>query len=68
MAMKLPPTEPHPELDRMLEDLVNRPLTPRERWMQRVSFVFGQMMDCSPDITREQVEERATAIYGPCPD
>lgn len=44
-----------------------RKLTPAEIWDQRVSFVFGQLMDCAPHITREEVEARAVEMYGPRP-
>lgn len=55
------------ELERLLEEAKGHVMTPREIWLQRVSFVYGQMMDCSPGITREDVEARAAETYGPCP-
>jgi len=66
--MQIPPTKPHPELDRLLEAAKHHVITPRETWMQRVSFAYGQMMDCAPHITRAEIEIRATETYGPCPE
>ena len=42
-------------------------LSPAEIWDQRVSFVYGQIMDCSPNITREDVIKRIEKTYGPRP-
>ena len=42
-------------------------MTHADIWDQRVSFVYGQMMDCAPDITREQVEAAVAESYGPRP-
>ena len=44
------------------------PMTERDLWLQRVSFTYGQMMDCAPSITREEVVEAAVRIYGKCPE
>ena len=66
MTMKLPPTKPNPELDCLLKAAANHVMTPREIWLQRVSFVFGQLMESK--VTREEVEARAVETYGPCPD
>ena len=65
--MKLPPSPTRPRLDRLLEEAGKMQLTPQEIWDQRVSFAFGQMMDCSPEVTRDQVEARAVELYGPRP-
>lgn len=54
------------KLERLLEVAKNHVMTPREIWLQRVSFVYGQMME-NPEVTREAVEARATETYGPCP-
>jgi hypothetical protein len=32
---------------------------------QAISFVYGQMMDCNPEITREQVREVVNRLRGP---
>lgn len=66
--MKLAPCPTRPDLDRLLLAAAQHVVTPRELWLQRVSFVYGQMMDCSPSITREQVEASCTQTYGPCPE
>lgn len=57
-----------PELDALLKKSAKYVMTPAEIWDQRVSFAFGQLMDCSPNTTREQVIARATETYGPRPD
>lgn len=53
-------------LDR-LREAAEQPMTPQMVWDQRVSFVFGQMME-NPQVTREMVERQATALYGPRPE
>lgn len=65
--MKLKPSPINPQLQEMLERAKRHKMTPREIWLQRVSFVSGQLMD-NPNITREMVEEEATKTYGPCPE
>lgn len=46
-------------------------MTPEEKarmmWDQRISFVYGNLALDDPSITREQVVEAATKIYGPRP-
>ncbi len=37
------------------------PMTPDELFEQKVSWVYGQMMDCDPTITKEQVRKRLEA-------
>lgn len=58
----------NPELQRLLEAAKDHKMTPAEVWDQRVSFVYGQLMDCAPDVTREQIIEQATKLYGPRPE
>lgn len=65
--MRFTPSKPHPELDRLLKEAASRPMTPAEIWDQRVSWAYGQMMECAPEVTREQVEQRAVDMYGPRP-
>jgi len=55
-----------PELERLLEAAKGHVMTPREIWLQRVSFVYGQLMEV-PNVTREHVEQAAVDQYGPCP-
>ena len=51
-----------PHLNRLLEDAENRwnAMTPAERKelerQQKISFVYGQLMDCAPEVTKEDVE------------
>lgn len=66
--MRFPEMKTDPELLRLLEAAAKRPMTPAQHWRQRVSFVYGQMMDCAPQVTREQIEKWATDMYGPCPE
>lgn len=54
-------------LDDLLRKAAAHKMTPAELWDQRVSFVFGQMMDCAPGVTREDVERRVTETHGPRP-
>jgi hypothetical protein len=53
------------ELEKLLILAGGRELTPRETWLQRVSFVYGQLDNKA---TREEVEARAIEMYGPCPE
>jgi hypothetical protein len=64
--MKLPPSMEHPELDALIEKARVHTMTPQEKWLQRVSFVYGNLPDDSTT-TREQVEAIITTEYGPCP-
>lgn len=54
------------ELERLLEAAKTHIMSPRERWLQRVSWAYGQLMEV-PGITREHVEKAAIDAYGPCP-
>lgn len=62
------PHKDRPELKRLLEEAASRKLTPREIWLQRVNWAYGQAAIGNPKITREQVERSAIEIYGPCPE
>ncbi len=50
-----------------IQAALRREMTPRERWLQRVSFALGNGSMSNPEITREMVEAEATKLYGPCP-
>jgi hypothetical protein len=50
-----------------LDKLLNLALSPRHVWLHRVDFAIKHLMDSNSEITRENVEWRAAAIYGPCP-
>jgi hypothetical protein len=59
------PAPPRPELNALLERARQAPpMTWAQRREQRISFVYGQMMDCAPHITREDVEAAHDAMYG----
>lgn len=64
--MKLPPVPSRPDLDALLKAAASIIMTPAEIWDQRVSFVYGNLMD-NPRVTREMVRARATEMYGPRP-
>lgn len=62
MRMRL---APNPELDALLARARGMPpMTPAEIQQQRISFVFGQMMDCAPHVTRQQIAASDEARYG----
>jgi hypothetical protein len=42
-------------------------MTPREHWLQRVSWTYGNTAIENDRITYEQVHRHAEEIYGPCP-
>ena len=46
------------ELETLLKAAASYKMTPEEIFEQKVSFVYGQMMDCAPHITKEQVRAR----------
>jgi hypothetical protein len=60
--------ETDPALVQALKDAAQREMTPREKWLQRVSWVYGNLAIENPLITREMVERQAIETYGPCPD
>lgn len=55
------------ELGRLLEAAKNHVMTPREKWLQQVSGVYGLLPHDSPT-TRDQVERYITEEHGPCPE
>ncbi len=57
--MKLPPCEPHPELDALLAKLKGYVMTNEEFRAQQKSWVIGEMMLENPEMTRDEAE----AIY-----
>lgn len=56
------------ELIEALKKAAKREITPREKWLQMVSFVYGNLALDNPNITREMVERHVVQEYGPCPD
>lgn len=59
--------ERHKAIEILLKAAAGRKLTPAEIWDQRVSFVYGQLMNCRLETTKEQVRQRAIEFYGPRP-
>lgn len=56
------PTLKSPTLDELLATAKARgPMTPDEMFEQKVSWVYGQMMDCDPTITKDEVRRRLEA-------
>ena len=47
------------ELERLLEWARHYEMSPEEQFEQKVSFAYGQMMDCAPHVTKNQVREAA---------
>ena len=52
-----------------LEELLARartlpPMTPAQLRAQRISFAYGQLMDCAPHVTKEEVERIHDQMYG----
>jgi len=56
-----------PNLRKLLEDSLKQEMTPREKWLQRVSFAYGNLMHQS-NISNEMIHDVATEVYGPCPE
>lgn len=44
-------------LEQLLKEAKDYKMSPEERFEQRVSFVYGQLMDCNPNITKDQVRK-----------
>lgn len=57
-----------PDLAEALREAQKREMTHRERWLQRVSFAYGNASLSDPAVTYEQVAKAAEALYGPCPE
>ncbi len=66
-ARLMRPCPTRPELEELLKKAKKYCLTPQDIWDQRVSFVHGQLMNCSPATTKEDIIKAATKIYGPRP-
>lgn len=53
------------KLEELLREAAARPpMTQAEIRAQRISFAYGQLMDCAPHITKEEVAEEHDRIYG----
>lgn len=66
--MRSKPTPTRPDLDALLEAAKVIPMTRRDKWFQRVSFVYGNAKLSNDRITYEQVFNAACAEYGPPPE
>lgn len=45
------------ELEALLKKALAHEMTPEELFEQKVSFVYGQMMNCNPEVTKDSVRE-----------
>ena len=54
----------NPKLDRLLKEAAEHKMTPDERREQRISWAYGQMMDCAPHLTKDDVRRIADETYG----
>ncbi len=55
------------KLEKLLEKAKDHKMTRRDEWLQRLSFIYGNLPESST-VTREQVEARMIEKFGPCPD
>jgi hypothetical protein len=46
------------ELEELLKKAAKHKMTPEEIFEQKVSWVYGQMVDCNPHVTKEEVRKR----------
>lgn len=52
------------ELMKLIEKAKSCEMTEEEKFEQRVSFVYGQLINVSPEITHAEVRREAVRIYG----
>lgn len=52
------------DLTELLKRAAQHKMTPEEVFEQKVSWVYGQLMDCNPEVTKEQVRERLMRNQG----
>ena len=65
MAQRTPTNAPNrPELDRLLKEAAKRPMTTADWREQRISFVYGQMMNCAPHLTKDDVRRIDAEMRG----
>lgn len=56
------------QLKALLEAACARgPMTAAEIREQKISFVYGQMMDCAPDVTKDQIAKVLDEMEGRIP-
>lgn len=51
------PAPRRPSLEKLLQQTQNYVMSPAEIREQRISFVYGQLMDCAPHVTKEQIAD-----------
>jgi hypothetical protein len=56
-----------PELLALIEKAKRHVMTPEEQRAQRISFVYGQLMDCAPHVTKEEVARIHDQEYSALP-
>lgn len=56
------------ELQELIQKFKGHQLSPRELWLQRVSFTYGQLAIGNPNLTKKHIEQEAIRTYGPCPE
>lgn len=59
-----PNAKTDPELLKLLEAVAKHVMTPEEIFEQKVSFVYGQLMDCAPNVTKEDVRRTIRRVEG----
>lgn len=52
------------KLKKLLEWAKTYKMSSKEKKEQRVSFVYGQLMDAAPHITKDQIRKLDKEIYG----
>lgn len=57
-----------PSLVELLKMARTYEMTDAEVRTQRISFAYGQMMDCAPEVTKEQIAAEHDRIYGKIAD
>ena len=63
--MELPRQKSDPELEALIEKALNAPpMTAEEIRAQKISFVYGQLMDAAPEITKEQIAAELDKLSG----
>ena len=65
MAQRTPTNPPNnSRLDRLLKEAAKRPMTAADRREQQISFVYGQMMDCAPHLTKDDIRRIDAEMWG----
>ena len=51
------------ELKELIAESLKHEMTPEQRRAQKISFVYGQLMDCAPNVTKEDVAKIVDKVY-----